>query len=192
MGELSFYVRMRGSVTGPYELPALRTMVRRGALSRIHELSADGTAWAAAGTHSELFAPAAGGAAPVAATLVRTIDRRPPLPSPAEAVRKYFYRQEGRTFGPIPLPILQRLAASGKLNLDAQVWPPDDKTPIPARQLADLHFQPAVEAAHGADVALQSPAHWRGRLALSLLAALPLLVAALIILFLHHHHLHSK
>lgn len=178
---------MRGQVTGPYEVRALRAMVRRGALSRIHELSADGSAWTTAGTHSELFAQSAGVISPTVTLPTRAIERRAPPASAAGAVRKYFYRQEGRTFGPVPLPILQKLAASGKLHEDAEVWPPDDKTPIAARQLAELQFKPMVEVGHDAGGAPKARGRWRGRLLLSLLAALPLLVAALIILLLHHH-----
>jgi hypothetical protein len=192
MSDAGYYVRMRGRVTGPYELTALRAMVRRGALSRIHELSADGTAWAAAANHAELFAQPAGGVVQIVAAPARLLEHRLPPAPPAGTARKYFYRQEGKTFGPVPLPILQKLAASGKLSEDAEVWPPDDKTPVPARQLAELRFAPEVEAAAPADDEQPPRGRWRAWLLLSLLAALPLLATALAVLFLHYHHAHAR
>ncbi len=192
MSEPGLYVRMRGRMTGPYELSDLRAMVRRGALSRIHELSADGTAWAAAGTYGELFAPAASGTATIVAASAPLPERRTPPASPVATVRKYFYRQEGRTFGPVPLPILEKLAQSGKLHPNAQVWPPEEKNPVPARELAELRFEPEVEAAQDVDSDPVGQGRWRARLILSLLATLPLLAAALLILLLHSHHWHAK
>ena len=51
-----FYIRFRGRVSGPFELASLQAMVRRGTLSRIHELSADGERWTSAESRPELFA----------------------------------------------------------------------------------------------------------------------------------------
>ncbi len=199
-----FYVRVRGRVTGPFELTALRTMVRRGALSRLHEVSIDGKSWSAAGGRAELFAQPVGAVTAAAAGAIaapRELARMPVVhvhsstptagaaataPSAAGVVRKYFYRQEGRTYGPVPLPILQRLAEAGRLAPEAEVWPPEGKTPTPARALRELRF-PSPDGATAEEVAAM-PRWWpRGPLALSLLTALPLLLAALIILFLHYH-----
>src|SRR3954451_9326718 len=53
--EEQLFVRIRGHVQGPYELEKLRALVRRGQLSRMHEVSADGSVWKQAATFPELF-----------------------------------------------------------------------------------------------------------------------------------------
>src|SRR5689334_12002539 len=51
----SYYTRNRGRVLGPFTEEQLRTMVQRGQLSRIHEISADGTNWASAQEYPQFF-----------------------------------------------------------------------------------------------------------------------------------------
>src|SRR3954453_4067022 len=53
--ETSLYIRVRGRVLGPYETEKLQSMVRRGQLSRVHELSTDGVSWVRASNYPELF-----------------------------------------------------------------------------------------------------------------------------------------
>ena len=53
--EARLYIRVRGRVLGPYDQERLQQMVRRGQLSRMHEISTDGTHWVRAATYSELF-----------------------------------------------------------------------------------------------------------------------------------------
>ncbi len=54
------HLRVRGQVTGPFTKDELRLMARRGQLSRIHELSADGEKWTTASKFPELFSAEAG------------------------------------------------------------------------------------------------------------------------------------
>jgi len=55
MPEAGFFVRVRGRVSGPFDIEALRRMARTGALSRIHEVSPDRTSWARASDYEDLF-----------------------------------------------------------------------------------------------------------------------------------------
>ncbi len=56
MASEAYYVRSRGKITGPFDLSALQKLVRRGSLSRMHEVSSDRVSWASAGDFGELFA----------------------------------------------------------------------------------------------------------------------------------------
>src|SRR3954466_13665047 len=53
--ETRLYMRVRGRVLGPYEPEKLQALVRRGQLSRLHELSTDGVTWERASNYPELF-----------------------------------------------------------------------------------------------------------------------------------------
>jgi hypothetical protein len=52
-----YYIRIRGRVLGPYDMEKLQALVRRGQLSRIHEISGDGVNWLPAPTLPGLFTP---------------------------------------------------------------------------------------------------------------------------------------
>ena len=53
--DTQLYLRVRGRVLGPYDQEKLQSLVRRGQLSRMHEVSTDGTHWVRASTYAELF-----------------------------------------------------------------------------------------------------------------------------------------
>src|SRR5580658_9061928 len=53
--DTQLYLRVRGRVLGPYDEEKLQSLVRRGQLSRMHEVSTDGTHWVRASTYAELF-----------------------------------------------------------------------------------------------------------------------------------------
>ncbi|MFM8640012.1 MAG: DUF4339 domain-containing protein [Planctomycetota bacterium] len=50
-----WFVRFAGRRSGPFDADRLRTMARRGALTRMHSLSADGSAWAPASSVRAVF-----------------------------------------------------------------------------------------------------------------------------------------
>ena len=50
-----YWIRVRGQVKGPFEEEQLQALVRRGQLSRIHEISADGDSWLRAEEYPQLF-----------------------------------------------------------------------------------------------------------------------------------------
>ena len=51
----TLYTRIRGRVSGPYNVEKLRTLARRGQLSRLHELSINGVSWQPAADYPQLF-----------------------------------------------------------------------------------------------------------------------------------------
>ncbi len=54
-GDTRRYVRFRGRVLGPFTDDDLKRMVRRGQVTRAHELSEDRTTWSRAGDDADLF-----------------------------------------------------------------------------------------------------------------------------------------
>jgi hypothetical protein len=55
MSDGQWYVRFAGRVTGPFDLDRVRTMARRGAITRMHFLSKDGKSWVAASRVPAVF-----------------------------------------------------------------------------------------------------------------------------------------
>jgi len=54
-GGPAYYVRLRGQTSGPYDLPTLQRQARHGLISRLHQVSSDGTSWRAASSVEGLF-----------------------------------------------------------------------------------------------------------------------------------------
>ena len=138
MAELRFYTRVRGKVSGPFDVESLQKLVRRGMLARMHQVSADQKEWHAAGEYEELF-PGTGtpGHAPPrerlgANTTAAHGDDGPPtlpddlypegeVPAPLEPAAdsyeaspspdgQYFYLQEGAIAGPVSFATLRACA----------------------------------------------------------------------------------
>lgn len=55
MTEETYYVRFKGRTLGPFAESKVREMVRRGQITRVHELSADSVSWRPASEFPELF-----------------------------------------------------------------------------------------------------------------------------------------
>jgi serine/threonine-protein kinase len=52
-----FWVRLRGKVTGPYDLATLQRQVKQGQVSRLHQVSADQVTWKQAAEIEGLYGP---------------------------------------------------------------------------------------------------------------------------------------
>lgn len=128
------YLRVRGRVLGPYEPDKLQAMVRRGQLSRLHELSTDGVSWVRASNYPELFAinvevPAAqqtdvsrvGTATPTDESITETSKSVDTDAAMTASVKWYFSRGDVQG-GPVDFPTLKLMAASGQLSPDDLVW----------------------------------------------------------------------
>jgi hypothetical protein len=145
--DMQLYLRVRGRVLGPYDLDKLKLLVRRGQLSRMHEVSTDGANWVRASTYSELFvgapvklvAPEMQVASPPPAQLPRTlaessdlsipyadvVGQAPTSANPAAAAatgRSWRYEYLGSEQGPVDESVLREMLASGQLDCDALVW----------------------------------------------------------------------
>ena len=134
------YIRVLGRVKGPFEWEKLRVLVKRGQLSRIHEVSVDGQAWVKATEYPELFKAdpsELAQAAPVTVEPVAAPERvveqpiEEPLASPGEeafpvepvsVTEEWFYDQNGSPVGPVSFGTLQQLVASGQIFAQGRVW----------------------------------------------------------------------
>jgi len=130
----AYYIRSRGKISGPFDLGGLQKQVRRGSLSRMHEVSSDRISWASAGDFGELFSARA---ANVEASAEHS-------PSPVTqstatvATAKYFYVQNGITVGPVPLPVLVSLTQNGTLRSEDFCWQEGSEMALPASHLPAL------------------------------------------------------
>ena len=143
-----FYTRVRGRISGPFDVATLQKMVRRGGLSRIHEVSGDQKSWAAAGEYEDLFPRAAfvaqgGGDAAsepseddsILVTTEPADNSASPSPSgPA----LFFYTQRGSTVGPVPMAVLRVLVENGTIARSDLVWRENSETGAPAGQVPAL------------------------------------------------------
>ncbi len=140
--EEQLFVRIRGRVQGPYEVEKLRTLVRRGQLSRMHEVSSDGSVWKQAAEYPDLF---------VSPTIndvgshtqpsdhstpdndIPDVDR----PSTTSSSR-WHYAQSGIQVGPVSFEELKSLIASGNVASSDLVWTDGMPNWIPANSVTGL------------------------------------------------------
>jgi len=147
--DTQLYLRVRGRVLGPYDQEKLQLLVRRGQLSRMHEVSTDGTHWVRASTYAELFvgaplklvAPEMSVAAPPPAQLPtndltmipfaeEAVAQSPasvavssPRPTAsAAASRGWYYENRGAEHGPVDESVLRQMLVVGQLDSNSLVW----------------------------------------------------------------------
>ena len=74
-----YYVRARGKISGPFDLVGLQKLIRRNALSRMHEVSSDRREWAPAGQFEELFPAVTGRAGGIPGRVTRGVTNAEPV-----------------------------------------------------------------------------------------------------------------
>jgi TM2 domain-containing membrane protein YozV len=147
--ESQLYMRVRGRVLGPYDPDKLQGLARRGQLSRMHELSADGVSWVRASNYPELFTggqaelppiPSDGASAMPPDTFAGGYPLGPPpTPGPSAAAgTKWYYTSGGEQRGPVDFANLQILAGLGQLGPQDQVWAEGMASWEPAAQISGL------------------------------------------------------
>ncbi|MEI8376598.1 MAG: DUF4339 domain-containing protein [Planctomycetota bacterium] len=142
--DTDLYLRVRGRVLGPYDLEKLQTLVRRGQLSRKHEVSTDGTHWVAASTYPDLFvgAPVTLPSPPGNSNYPQPVNPSPVAnddpgfsvegdqPGAAPAMpntqpsggRLWYYEHASTQSGPVEESVLRTLLLTGQIDPDALVW----------------------------------------------------------------------
>src|SRR5438045_3698942 len=151
-----YFIRARGKITGPFDVPGLQKLVRRGLLSRVHEISSDRLNWSMAGEFEELFPARAAAAAQAAHGSPPFVEQAstsefgshadPEQSARPQAVLKFYYAQAGKTIGPVPLGVLEALADNGTLRATDPVWQENAQVAAPACQVPHLasRFSAAV------------------------------------------------
>ena len=157
-------MRVRGRVLGPYEPEKLQAMVRRGQLSRMHDLSTDGISWVRASNFPELFvtnvelpaiqSEAAAnavnqkGAEAVAAEVRTSADSIAAASPSSSADAKWYYSRGGAQLGPVDQSTLRMMAVSGQLSPEDLVWSEGMGNWQPATSVPSLAW-PQSQHVHG-------------------------------------------
>ncbi|TWT91844.1 GYF domain-containing protein [Neorhodopirellula pilleata] len=164
----AFYVRIRGRVHGPIDRAKLDTLVARGQLSRIHEISGDGQNWRPAAAMPELFvavSTAPDSRSPVPKPTTRSISTAAEGPvasadpgfvhvddpwendsaSPADDSTSWYYAVNGAQQGPIGSAELVELIRTRRLSNTDMVWKSDMENWAEAGSVPSLaaYFQSA-------------------------------------------------
>jgi S1-C subfamily serine protease len=129
MSDSPFYVRSKGKITGPFDLATVQKLARRGTVSRLDDLSRNRVNWEPASTMPSLFPPEPSGGDGSAANARPSPQVNVPQPPP---IQRFFYQKDGKSVGPVPLPLLQSLARSGQLRADDPVWIDGAESSTPA------------------------------------------------------------
>ena len=175
----SYLVRMRGRVAGPYNMADLQKMVRRGTLSRIHEICADGINWIPASNIDGLFPPQPTSVIPVGQDQPSSLTDRPFISGPQEegslspgtpmeddgdliphhlSSNRYFYRRCGTVTGPVSLLALRDLASNGTLGPDDWVLEEGDDTWVLAHLAEPLSLVYVMDGTNSRSVSGRSAA----------------------------------
>lgn len=134
--EDQLYVRIRGRVQGPFDLEKLRALVKRGQLSRMHEVSPDGNDWQQAADFPDLFATEVKHT--VQAESAKSEDDKPYEPDGPSA--SWYFSKNDVQSGPVTFEQLQAQASPGKLGPDDLVWKEGMEEWTPARTIPGLLF----------------------------------------------------
>ncbi len=137
----ALYIRVRGRVLGPYDQEKLQLLARRGQLSRMHELSADGASWVRAANYPELFTGAVAEMpapremaqpAATASTEPQYLTLQPQSP------KQWFYSSDGVQRGPVEFSNLQLLVGTNQVRPDDLVWSEGMTAWLPVSQILGL------------------------------------------------------
>lgn len=128
---LLLHVRVRGRVTGPYELSTLRQMARRAQIGRRTEVSPDGFTWRPAEDYPAIFESAEAAAG-----------QSKPKPE-----TWHFSLRGVQQPSPIELATLQQYIAGGTVAADDRAWKEGMVDWAPIASIAELAiFLPKTEA----------------------------------------------
>ena len=143
-----FYVRIRGRVQGPYDADKLRSLVRRGQLSRMHEVSVDKKTWKQAADFPDLFtSPEVAVAATVSEPDRKTAhqaDGELELEQPVQDSTEWYYAKDQDQHGPVSFEQLRTLVQAGTVGGEDFVWEQRMKEWAPAKTIPGLHAAPGV------------------------------------------------
>lgn len=135
------YVRFKGKTLGPLPPQKIRDLIRRGQITRLHELSGDGVTWKRAEQIPELFQSAAPkasaspgtnsaeGSSQASSAKVAAAERSPDAPSSQprtgespEATVQWYIHSNGANLGPFSSPEMVRRIETGEMQRDVLVW----------------------------------------------------------------------
>ena len=117
MADDRYYLRFKGRVLGPFNKEKALDMVKRGQITRQHELSPDGTHWSLAEKYDEFFP------ATLAKPLAAAVETKPTLEVGNQSNPTEWYAHfDGANQGPVEESGIRALVAAGKISESTLVW----------------------------------------------------------------------
>ncbi len=117
-----YYIRFRGRVLGPFSAEKTTEMVRRGQVTRVHELSPDGLTWKKAEEFSEFFSKASSNRSTRSQSERNDDSSELQADSTVVAVPQWHVHFDGQEHGPIDESVLVDWVRQGKVRGDNMVW----------------------------------------------------------------------
>ncbi len=139
----NLYIRYQGRVSGPFPLEKVQDMLKRGQISRLHQVSPDRAVWTRVMENAELVPPppppppvvapqaelitqsaaSAGGASPRMGQPATRPDADPLDQLAAASRREWYYEsKQGGQAGPVSEMRLKMLLKSGEISAKTMVW----------------------------------------------------------------------
>lgn len=114
------FVRFKGRVLGPLTVEKASELVRRGQITRQHELSPDGQAWAAAESYTEFFPSYSSIEADDELELEG--NNRSNSNAPVDSEITWYIRIENENKGPFPETLVSQMVETGKVSRNTLIW----------------------------------------------------------------------
>lgn len=140
MSDDRYYVRFRGRTLGPFDENKLRGLIKRGQVTRMHELSSDGTSWQPGEAFTELFPAAANPLTSQESTSVQeAVQQNAPQAEEAE----WYAHINNENKGPVTKSRLAEWVAAGAITPESLIWKTGTEDWEPASVAApELFAQP--------------------------------------------------
>lgn len=150
-----YFYRLRGNALGPFDLESMQQKAQRGIVSRITEISRDGSDWRKATEFPELFRR------PTAAAPVRPepmVAEAVPIDSPTLSNGWYIVLHGVQQPDPVPLSTVQQYVATGIIKKDDVVCRVGERNWSIVRSIPELAVfireeEPRHESSNGLAIA---------------------------------------
>ena len=129
------YIRFKGRVLGPMTQEKAVELIRRGQITKQHELSPDGVAWKTAEEFPSLFKSESN------SPKQKVQETKIEASVPESSVQQWYANIDGANQGPVDEAVLKRWIEDGKVTADTMVWQPGMQDWISAETIRSNWFQ---------------------------------------------------
>ena len=120
MSDEKYYVRFRGRTLGPFDEAKVRGLIKRGQVTRMHELSPDGVSWQKADAFPELF-PAVNQPAQGFEQVSQSDAAMQPDEPPTD-VAEWYAHLNNENKGPVTKDQIAQWISAGAITQETLVW----------------------------------------------------------------------
>ena len=141
MADQTFYVKIRGRVLGPFPPRRLAQMAKQGQLSRVHQLSADGSTWNRADNYPEFFDSDGSQGAQTQQANQQSQEASPggsAANPPQAAAVDWHYGINGNSAGPVPKSKIIEMIQSQSLSAEDLLWNKEMDNWLPVDRLPEF------------------------------------------------------